>query len=64
MSKKLMWGMMAVLPLGLSGLLAASVANNATSTDDNLRAGAETAYVCPLTGEELPCPKCCPLNKE
>jgi uncharacterized membrane protein len=19
-------------------------------------------YVCPLTGEELPCPKCCPLN--
>lgn len=20
-------------------------------------------YTCPLTGEELPCPKCCPLNK-
>lgn len=19
-------------------------------------------YVCPLTGEELPCPECCPLN--
>lgn len=20
-------------------------------------------YVCPLTGEELPCPDCCPLNE-
>ena len=21
-------------------------------------------YTCPLTGEELPCPKCCPLSGE
>jgi hypothetical protein len=21
-------------------------------------------YTCPITGEELPCPKCCPLNNE
>lgn len=21
-------------------------------------------YVCPLTGEELPCPNCCPLNEQ
>lgn len=21
-------------------------------------------YVCPVTGDELPCPKCCPLNQE
>jgi hypothetical protein len=21
-------------------------------------------YVCPLTGEELPCPNCCPLNRQ
>ncbi len=21
-------------------------------------------YTCPLTGETLPCPNCCPLNKE
>jgi len=20
-------------------------------------------YICPLTGEELPCPNCCPLNR-
>jgi hypothetical protein len=23
-----------------------------------------TGYVCPLTGEELPCPNCCPLNEK
>lgn len=22
----------------------------------------EGVYICPITGEELPCPKCCPLN--
>ena len=22
------------------------------------------AYTCPITGEQLPCPKCCPLNGE
>ena len=21
-------------------------------------------YICPLTGEELPCPNCCPLNQK
>jgi hypothetical protein len=20
-------------------------------------------FICPITGEELPCPKCCPLNQ-
>ena len=24
----------------------------------------EQGYVCPVTGDELPCPKCCPLNQE
>jgi hypothetical protein len=22
----------------------------------------EPGFTCPITGEELPCPKCCPLN--
>ena len=21
-------------------------------------------FICPLTGQPLPCPKCCPLNKK
>jgi hypothetical protein len=24
----------------------------------------EAGYICPLTGEELPCPSCCPLNQQ
>lgn len=27
------------------------------------RGASSATYTCPLTGEELPCPKCCPLNK-
>jgi hypothetical protein len=23
---------------------------------------AERGFICPITGQELPCPKCCPLN--
>ncbi len=23
---------------------------------------AQSGYTCPLTGEQLPCPNCCPLN--
>jgi len=22
-----------------------------------------SGYTCPLTGEQLPCPNCCPLNR-
>lgn len=24
----------------------------------------DTGYICPLTGEELPCPACCPLGEK
>src|SRR5262249_51833920 len=27
-------------------------------------AGERQGYTCPVTGEELPCPKCCPLNQQ
>lgn len=23
-----------------------------------------SGYTCPLTGEKLPCPKCCPINAQ
>ncbi len=26
-------------------------------------ASAASAYTCPVTGQELPCPMCCPLNQ-
>jgi hypothetical protein len=25
---------------------------------------AQQAYICPLTGETLPCPQCCPLAEQ
>ena len=45
------------LPLMLSGLAYAQVSDttNAAQSSDG--------YVCPLTGEELPCPNCCPVNE-
>lgn len=40
----------------------------ASKSNSNVSMGAVSAdspgYICPLTGQELPCPKCCPLNKE
>jgi hypothetical protein len=35
-------------------------ATRATKSATRAEAG---GYICPLTGKELPCPNCCPLNK-
>lgn len=45
------------LPLAISGL----VFTAAQSAGDAKAANAE-GIVCPITGEELPCERCCPLN--
>ncbi|MCI0676910.1 MAG: MerR family transcriptional regulator [Phycisphaerales bacterium] len=37
------------------------IAMGAVSTE---RGTTAMGYTCPLTGAELPCPKCCPLNKQ
>lgn len=41
------------LPLAIGGIVYAK----ATKPQP-----AQSGYTCPLTGEELPCPKCCPLK--
>jgi hypothetical protein len=47
--RQLLWSALVALPLaGLSGLVYAFVQTR--------------PYVCPITGEVLPCPKCCPLQ--
>ena len=51
-SKWLLSGLLA-LPLLVAGMVYAST-SKATP--------AQSGYTCPLTGEQLPCPKCCPLN--
>jgi hypothetical protein len=46
-----LWSALLLLPLGVAGGLVLA------------HAQAPTSYTCPLTGEELPCPNCCPLNQ-
>lgn len=49
MRKKLLWTAALALPLAVGAVVFA--------------AAHADSYVCPITGEELPCPACCPLNQ-
>lgn len=50
--RNLLWVALLGLPLAVVGGLA--YANNSQK--------AKQTFTCPITGEELPCSKCCPLN--
>lgn len=56
--KKWMIGLFLAIPLTVGGLVLAHA--NARANDQ--RKSSET-FICPLTGKELPCSKCCPLTK-
>ncbi|MEX0726416.1 MAG: hypothetical protein WEB58_09600 [Planctomycetaceae bacterium] len=45
-----LWSALLALPLAVAGVVYAN----------NMQA---ESYTCPLTGEELACKKCCPLNQ-
>ena len=47
------WTALLALSLVVPGIIYASVSKAQP---------AQSGYTCPLTGEELPCPKCCPLD--
>lgn len=49
--RKLLWVAILALPLAVAGGLVYANAQ--------VRSG----FTCPITGEELPCPNCCPLTK-
>ena len=49
--RKWLWASLLTLPLAVVGGLVFANAQKAQN------------YTCPVTGEELPCPKCCPLNR-
>lgn len=51
--RKWIWSALMALPLAVAGGLA--YANSQQASAGGL--------ICPVTGEELPCPKCCPLNQ-
>ena len=52
---KWIWAALLALPLAVAGGLAYAKTQQQRPS--------EGGYVCPLTGEELPCPRCCPLNQ-
>ncbi|MEX2171195.1 MAG: hypothetical protein WD851_17880 [Pirellulales bacterium] len=47
--------------LAASGLL--YMQTTAEAKTNETQQVSEAGYVCPATGEVLPCEKCCPLNK-
>lgn len=61
MNKKAVAATLVVLPLVLGGLVAASVSFQAGENRPS-QAPAQ-GFICPVTGEELPCPACCVLNE-
>lgn len=51
--RKWMWAVLAAVPLAVAGGLVYAVSHQSDAG----------GFVCPITGEELPCPECCPLNE-
>jgi hypothetical protein len=49
--KKWLLSALVALPLAVAGIVYAN-------------SQAQTGFTCPLTGEQLPCEKCCPLSQE
>lgn len=63
MNKKLIRALPAVVPLvAIGGFVAAN--SMVQPAQPQAAIAAEQGYVCPVTGEELPCPKCCVLNRD
>ncbi|MBI1914101.1 MAG: hypothetical protein HYS12_05100 [Planctomycetes bacterium] len=58
--RKWTWATLLVLPLVVAGGLV--YAKTVGQGDKPPPVNGE-GYVCPITGEELPCPLCCPLNQ-
>jgi hypothetical protein len=50
--RKWIWAALVAAPLAAAGGFGLVYANSQAQS-----------YTCPLTGEQLPCPKCCPLNE-
>jgi hypothetical protein len=57
--RKLLWVVLLALPFVVAGGLVYAKGQGMT---DKSQVSGKGPYVCPLTGEELLCPNCCPLN--
>lgn len=59
MKRKVLLTTLAALPLVVGGLVFGQMIQRPAEKPHLKQA--ET-FTCPVTGEELPCPKCCPFN--
>ena len=70
MPRRLVSATLVAVPLAIGGFVLAGsraepAAEPAQKASPVVQVQAEErGYVCPVTGDELPCPKCCPLNQE
>lgn len=61
MKEKLFLGAALVsLPLIVGGL---AIARAPKPNDKQTQQASEQGFICPVTGQELPCQNCCPLNE-
>lgn len=61
MKEKLIGAALLSLPLIVGGLV---YANAQRPAQEQVRKAAAQGYICPATGEELPCESCCPLGSK
>jgi hypothetical protein len=57
--RKLVVAALLALPLVAGSIV---LANQSLRDDGQKQEARDDGYICPVTGEELPCPKCCPLQ--
>jgi hypothetical protein len=61
MNRKTFLTVLLAVPLAVAGLVyGKTLTQRQSDKQPQEQAG---SFTCPLTGEELPCPNCCPLNK-
>jgi hypothetical protein len=58
--RKLLWATLLALPLAVAGV----VYGQALTQSRNQAPTQTESYTCPVTGEELPCPLCCPYSQQ
>ena len=58
MTSKWLGASAVALPILVGGIVLAAQARDGGEAETKA-----AGFTCPVTGEELPCPKCCPLNK-
>lgn len=56
--RNLVWASVLALPLAIAG----AVLGPALAREQNQAGAVTEGYTCPVTGEELPCPLCCPYG--